>query len=179
MCNFILEHFAGQFQFLSKSDNSNRRFTCVCERKSTGINQIFVRTGRSETKFPDINDMYILLPAFSFATTCCLKDKTNVSERAELFKDFMLRRIFECLNVWRPLVLTRCHPRGYFIILEYDGQVSESCQHWRMFNLMVWRWCVFVFWLVCPSVANYVGLTCTRAISFLASSANRKVIAAN
>jgi len=25
-------------------------------------------------------------------------------------------------------------------------------------NLMVWLWCVFVFWLACPSVTNYVGL---------------------
>jgi hypothetical protein len=76
MCSFIWGHFAGQFQFLSKSDKSNRRFTCVCGCKSTGMNQIFVTTRRSQTKFPDINAMYILLPAFSFAKTRCLNHLT-------------------------------------------------------------------------------------------------------
>jgi hypothetical protein len=36
--------------------------------------------------FSDINDMYVLLPAFSFAKPCCFTGKTNVSERAELFR---------------------------------------------------------------------------------------------
>ena len=92
MRSFIRGHFAGQFQFLSKSDNSDGRFICVCACKSRGINplnaglnpichllallgahhilhisgvrvnQIFVTTSRSQTKFPDTSDMYTLLP---------------------------------------------------------------------------------------------------------------------
>ena len=42
-----------------------------------------------------------------------------------------------------------------------------------MFNLMVWRWCVFVFRHACPSAADYVGW------NFVASTAKRKIIAAN
>lgn len=64
---------------------------------------------------------------------------------------------------------------GIFYYLGCEGHVSESCPKWRMFNLMVWRWCVLVFWFACPSV----GLTCTRAISLVASTAKRKSIVAN
>jgi len=85
----------------------------------------------------------------------------------------MFRSIFHCSNVWTPLVLTRWHPTGYLIILGYDGHVSESCQQWRMFNLMVWRWCVFVFWDACPSAANYVGWTFVASTAQLLMSTSR------